>query len=219
MENKFAKNIVLLRNQRKLSQKQVASNLGISQALLSHYEKGVRECGLDFLVKIADFYGVTTDYLLGRTAAVQGSSDENKAQSDKQLPPALRYRRATVHCIEVLYDMLARCQNAQLTEKTGEYLYLAVYRVFRTVYSANSDEPDELFGVPRYMFGAMCDANMRITGTVLQRAATGDAGATYLSLSADVMQDTYDKKFASVKRMISRTEQIIERFGTNGSED
>ena len=39
----------------------------MSQALLSHYEKGVRECGLDFVVRAADFYGVSCDYLLGRS--------------------------------------------------------------------------------------------------------------------------------------------------------
>ena len=41
--------------------------MGISQALLSHYEKGIRECGLDFLVKAAEYYDVSCDYLLGRT--------------------------------------------------------------------------------------------------------------------------------------------------------
>ncbi len=55
-----------------MSQKEAALSLGISQALLSHYEKGVRECGLDFVLKCADFYGVTTDYLLGRQNSKYG---------------------------------------------------------------------------------------------------------------------------------------------------
>ena len=48
-------------------QRQVAADLGISQALLSHYENGTREPGLAFLVRACDYYGVTADYLLGRT--------------------------------------------------------------------------------------------------------------------------------------------------------
>lgn len=62
--SKFAATLSQLRRERGISQK-AAGDLGISQALLSHYEKGIRECGLDFVVKCADYYGVTTDYLLG----------------------------------------------------------------------------------------------------------------------------------------------------------
>ena len=72
MSTVFATRITSLRKERKLSQKEVALSLGISQALLSHYEKGVRECGLDFVVKCAEFYNVTTDYLLGRQNSKYG---------------------------------------------------------------------------------------------------------------------------------------------------
>lgn len=61
----FSKNLRKLRENKKIPQKSAASSLGISQALLSHYEKGIRECGLDFLARAAKFYGVTTDFLLG----------------------------------------------------------------------------------------------------------------------------------------------------------
>lgn len=74
MNSEFPKIITMQRKKRKLSQKQVASDLGISQALLSHYEKGIRECGLDFVVKIADYYNISCDLLLGR----QSSDDENQ---------------------------------------------------------------------------------------------------------------------------------------------
>ena len=67
MNKDFSRIIVFLRKERGISQKQAAADLGVSQALLSHYEKGIRECGLDFLVRAADYYEVSTDYLLGRT--------------------------------------------------------------------------------------------------------------------------------------------------------
>ena len=65
MASGFSNIIMNLRKEQGLSQKQAAKDLGISQALLSHYEKGIRECGLDFVVKAAKYYGVTCDYLLG----------------------------------------------------------------------------------------------------------------------------------------------------------
>ncbi len=67
MERNFSVILSELRKEKGLSQKEAAFKLGISQALLSHYEKGIRECGQSFLIKVADFYDVSCDYLLGRT--------------------------------------------------------------------------------------------------------------------------------------------------------
>ena len=74
MNDDFPRIIALQRKERKISQKKAAKDLGISQALLSHYEKGIRECGLDFLVRIADYYNVSCDYLLGRTPEPGGKT-------------------------------------------------------------------------------------------------------------------------------------------------
>ncbi|MBO4832379.1 MAG: helix-turn-helix transcriptional regulator [Oscillospiraceae bacterium] len=57
-----------LRRERGLSQRKVSEDLGISQALLSHYENGVREPRFDFVVRVCDYYGVSADYFFGRTA-------------------------------------------------------------------------------------------------------------------------------------------------------
>ena len=69
---KFPQTLSKLRRQRGISQKKAAEELGISPALLSHYERGIREFGLDFLNRAADYYGVTTDYLLGRSDSRSG---------------------------------------------------------------------------------------------------------------------------------------------------
>lgn len=49
------------------SQKYIAEYLGIKQNTYSQYEIGVLNYPVDVIVKLADFYGVSTDYLLGRT--------------------------------------------------------------------------------------------------------------------------------------------------------
>ena len=71
MNCEFPKIISELRKSRGISQKQAAIDLGVSHALLSHYEKGIRECGLDFLIKLSEYYEVSCDELLG----VSRSSD------------------------------------------------------------------------------------------------------------------------------------------------
>ena len=67
MVNDFPRTLSLLRQEKKISQRKAAAELQVSQALLSHYENGVREPGLSFVVRAADYYGVSCDYLLGRT--------------------------------------------------------------------------------------------------------------------------------------------------------
>lgn len=63
----FSETMSALRRARGLSQRTVAADLHISQALLSHYENGGREPGLEFVCRACDYYGVSADYLLGRT--------------------------------------------------------------------------------------------------------------------------------------------------------
>ena len=52
MERNFHETLAALRRVRGLSQRQVAAELGISQALLSHYENGAREPGLSFVCRV-----------------------------------------------------------------------------------------------------------------------------------------------------------------------
>ena len=70
----FSRTLALLRREKKISQRAAAGDLGVSQALLSHYENGLREPGLSFVVRAADYYGVSCDYLLGRSMARDGSA-------------------------------------------------------------------------------------------------------------------------------------------------
>ncbi len=63
----FQGTLSALRHEKNISQRMAAESLGISQALLSHYENGAREPGLDFVRRACDYYGVTADYLLCRS--------------------------------------------------------------------------------------------------------------------------------------------------------
>ena len=67
MNENFARTLADLRREKGVSQRQAARDLGVSQALLSHYENGIREPGLAFVVRACDYYRASADYLLGRT--------------------------------------------------------------------------------------------------------------------------------------------------------
>lgn len=68
----FAQILSELRRTAGLSQRKAAADLNISQALLSHYENGAREPGLNFVCRVCDYYNVTADYLLGRSLNPDG---------------------------------------------------------------------------------------------------------------------------------------------------
>jgi transcriptional regulator with XRE-family HTH domain len=56
-----------LREDRDMAQKQIAAVLGIDQRVYSNYETGKRDIPVRHLIKLADYYGVSADYLLGMT--------------------------------------------------------------------------------------------------------------------------------------------------------
>ena len=56
-----------LREDRDLLQKDVAEYLNCSQVCYSYYEIGRRDIPTDVLIRLAAFYGTSTDYLLGLT--------------------------------------------------------------------------------------------------------------------------------------------------------
>ena len=56
-----------LRKKRQISQLKLAIDLNMNQNSISRYETGEREPSISDLIRIADYFGVSVDYLLGRT--------------------------------------------------------------------------------------------------------------------------------------------------------
>ena len=63
----YLKRVYDLREDHDLTQKAIAEYLSIHPNVYRRYEKEVREFPLEIVVKLADYYQVSTDYLLGRT--------------------------------------------------------------------------------------------------------------------------------------------------------
>lgn len=67
----LAKRLLLLRNERGMTRKAVAEQLHIVERTYQRYENAEREPAASVLVELADFYGVTIDYLVGRTEKME----------------------------------------------------------------------------------------------------------------------------------------------------
>jgi transcriptional regulator with XRE-family HTH domain len=175
MNNSFSRIITLLRKERGYSQKKVAGDLKISQALLSHYEKGIRECGLDFVVKVADYYQVSCDYLLGRTPHRSGATisvedipepdaagRENVMHGKGGSVLPLLNKKLIANSLNIIYGSLQKFGSKSLTAEISAYLNLAVYKVFRLLYSANPKNPQGLFSIPQKQSGGRSSAAQEI---------------------------------------------------------
>jgi len=125
MAGNFSARLADLRKRRGISQKQAASALGISQALLSHYEKGIRECSLDFVKKAAQYYDVTCDYLLGMSnskKSIEIDFDEGDIEQDNDLSLSTIYRAASA----IEKTLLKKSAETNITT---DFLTVGLYRL------------------------------------------------------------------------------------------
>ena len=162
MNADFARTLALLRHERGISQRQAAETLGISQALLSHYENGVREPGLNFVVKACDFYNVSADFLLGRTLSRDGTtildadtlydvSDERDNVLKGSVMATLS-KKLIVNSAGVLFDLLGRLGNKKAIKAASNYLSTALYTLYRHLFQFSPNGNDGFFSVPREHF-------------------------------------------------------------------
>lgn len=79
----FALNIKKLREERNLSQKDIADHLGVTRQAVNSYECGRREPDYQTLIKLADFFRVTVDFLLGRSSCKGINNLEEYENSNK----------------------------------------------------------------------------------------------------------------------------------------
>ena len=155
----FSRTLSLLRQEKGLAQRTVAKDLGISQALLSHYENGIREPGFAFLVKACDYYGVSADYLLGRTLSRDGTiitedlydySDEKDNVLRGSVLATLN-KKLLVNSVSLLFDLLSRLNDREAIRAASDYLSVGIYDLFRALYISN-DKMQDFFSVEPIMF-------------------------------------------------------------------
>ncbi len=118
MKSDFASMLSELRRERGISQKKAACDLEVSQALLSHYENGVREPKFEFVDKVCDYYGVSADYILGRQqsdAVVLTCETANSIAVAGKTLEAVKY-----------IDALG---NEEAAKAVSEYITFAVERI------------------------------------------------------------------------------------------
>ena len=195
MTSDFSRCLSLLRQEKGASQRSVAKDLGISQALLSHYENGVREPGLAFVIKACNYYNVSADFLLGRTLSRDG----------------------TTIAAEELFDLLGKTGKKESINAAADYLGTAIYKLFRHLYRADGTQNEDFFSVPARQFTAgvpfadMICAEADYTEALA--AHVKDKG-TFPPMNNDALMENYPGLYQSLLQIIHNTGERINRRTT-----
>lgn len=225
MNSDFPRILSLLRKERGLSQKQAAAELHVSQSLLSHYEKGIRECGLDFLVRTADFYGVSCDYLLGRSPERTGATllvddlpeadvlgKENRMRGGSILPTL--NKRLMINSLNIVFSLLERIGDTKLTKSLSLYLMMDIYLAFRMLYELNPKNLSTLFVVDKARYPYLADAQrlmQRADLSQLMLQLSKDLPGEKTLLSTEQLQTNYPLFTSSLLNLIKNVEVTLEQ--------
>lgn len=112
--NVLSKRLKEARKRAGLKQIEAAKKLGISNGTLSGYERNYRDPDTEMLNKMADLYGVTVDWLMGRSQDPQMTADQYKKYN--------RYAEQIVAAIEEITDNKLKKEIYKQTSDFVEYL-------------------------------------------------------------------------------------------------
>ncbi len=202
MATEFSKTLSMLRRERGVSQRQAAGELGISQALLSHYENGIREPGLAFVVRACNYYRVSADYLLGRTLARDGAtiapedvydSSTEKGNVLRGSMAAMLQKKLLVNTTSMLFDLLGQVGDKEAIQAAGAYLGGTLYKIYRYLYRAGGNEEKYML-VDNTAFNAgAVDADLHLAEARYAAAleAACKDGAPFPDLGHDTLNRAY----------------------------
>lgn len=108
-----------IRKSKGISQEQAAADLGISVRALQNYEYGQREPNVAMIIKLAKYYGVTTDYLLDMEPAPDPFGEVSLSPEDEQEVFA-KYMSLPEDVRAVILDVLVQLADAARTRRAQE---------------------------------------------------------------------------------------------------
>lgn len=219
MNADFARVLALLRQEKGISQRKAASALGISQALLSHYENGIREPGLAFVTKACDYYHVSADYLLGRSLSRDGAvieaeelADASEAKEDLKGSVMAKFqKKLIVNTASVLFDLLGRTNNKDAVAHAGAYLSGALYQIFRQLYRAAGGN-ESYFSTGRISFDMdVLSADMTLSRIQFAKALEAYRGE-YPPMDAQSLTEEYQGYSQSMAQVFHSADERIKKL-------
>ena len=223
--NDFSRTLSLLRREKKVSQREAARELGISQALLSHYENGAREPGLAFVRKACDYYRVSADFLLGRSMDREGTTigaeelydaSDEKGNVLRGSVAAMLNKKLLVNATGMLIDLLGKTGSKEAVNAASNYLSDAIYKMFRHLYRASGTQNEGFFSIPTRHFLAGCtDADMTYAEADYLDALAErvkEAGKdSFPQMNNDALAEAYPGAYQSLLQIVHTTGERVNK--------
>ena len=214
----FGRTISLLRKEKGMSQREASARLGVSQALLSHYENSQREPGLAFVVRAADFYGVTTDYILGRTmdrepgvlevpdlAAIRDNTLKGSVAGTIQ-------RNLVINSMSVLFDLADKTGNRELLLRIADFFSIQVYKIFRYIYHFGNKNPPGMFDAPLNRYRTLMQVEESLCEVKMADALDNGQGEA-VEITTDQLKKDYPVPFQSLITVLHNIDARVARRG------
>ena len=197
MSSEFSRTLSLLRQEKGVSQRVAAGELGISQALLSHYENGIREPGLAFVVKACDYYSVSADFILGRTLSREGNMLTEQDILDAAEPKN-----------NLRGSVLGKLGDKAAINAAAAYLGSAVYQLYRHLYRASGSNESYFALDPNACVLGMADADMKLSEARFAGAlrSLNAQKAEFPDTSAPAINAAYPGRCQSLTQVLSTSD-------------
>ena len=194
----FSRTLSLLRQERGVSQRTAAGDLGISQALLSHYENGIREPGLAFVVKACDYYHVSADFILGRTLSREGNMLTEQEILNAAEPGNILQG-------SVLATLLGKLNDKAAINAAAGYLGSAVYQLYRHLYRTAGANEAYFSLDPAACTMGTAEADMKLSEIQYTRSLRSLAAkkAAFPDLSNEALTAAYPGRCQSLTQVLS----------------
>ena len=216
MREDFARTLSLLRQEKGVSQRKAAAELGVSQALLSHYENGVREPGLNFVTKACDYYNVSADFMLGRTMSRDGAiivseelydASQEKGSLKGSILATLQ-KKLVVNTACLLFDVLGAMGDRSAISAAGAYLSGALYQLMRLLYRASGGNESYFSTSAADLDRGLVSADMILARAQYAAALDGYEGEMP-NLSDAALAEQYPGLSQSVAQVFHTTDERV----------
>ena len=127
-------------------------------------------------------------------------------------------KKLIVNSLHVVFDLLGKVNNKSLTNELSSFLMLAIYRVFRIIYSVNPKNEEAIFNIPKSL------ANSKASAEMILREANANAisqgiklkGITpvtkreeSVSITTEKIAEEYPQLASSLFNLIQNSENFI----------
>ena len=225
MNSEFPALLSGLRKAKGVSQRQAAESLQVSQALLSHYENGIREPGFDFMIRVSEYYGISVDYLLGRTTVRQNPflTDHIMPKfaadlSEEVLSKLNEESRLLLTSLSLTLVLLARTSGAKGIDFASDCFKTQIYRIFRLMKLYLGENGFDYIDLPIGEAESACTAAegkaiaelIRHLSAIAKESIHEDT--VKLHFAEDVMRRRFVNTFDSFEEVILSTDKRLRKL-------